>query len=362
MEVLLDSGRRLIPESLIWKNGSLSSMHFLEVTTETPRMSKLALSSPWEPARPQEKALILERIETPLLPLRTRPERILCPQVRINLVCGVRWVLTVDIHKVGAECRDTFERNLFLLSDMRSRNTFLLNHLCWGGSASATGILDPDVERKTHLRNTLRWNDMFLPCKKYLSMLSTISFKNDITWPIMRVARLSSTKTPITLPSVSNLSDLSDQVREGGQEGVVQRVLSRVSFRRSPVSVSSTVRGCLYISATSTSRRKTSPRDSFSLFVSLWFLMKLAWFLVTSKVLNDDIVVKTTFQYYWRSIYGFCLVYVTGPPTTVGTSIYAGQLGRRLWISQIIRLSAILEIKRAWYQSCHHEMSSRFCR
>ena len=60
----------------------------------------------------------------------------------------------VDIHKVMADFRDAFERH------MASTDTFLLNHLCRGGSASTTGTLGLDVGGKTHLSNkfTEKWH------------------------------------------------------------------------------------------------------------------------------------------------------------------------------------------------------------
>ena len=152
-----------------------------EVIPETPGVSKVASSSPWEPAKPQDKACFWERIEAPLPPLQPRPT---CERLELPFSCDAilsgyedlvssgsdqftMWVKVspheisaehvVDIHKFVADFRGAFERNsLPLLSHMASTNTFLLNHLCRRGSASTTGTLDPDVERKTHLRNKLR--------------------------------------------------------------------------------------------------------------------------------------------------------------------------------------------------------------
>ena len=45
-----------------------------EVIPETPRVSKHSTSSPWEPAKPHDKACFWERIEAPLPPLRPRPK------------------------------------------------------------------------------------------------------------------------------------------------------------------------------------------------------------------------------------------------------------------------------------------------
>ena len=83
---------------------------------------------------------------------------------------------------------------------MASTNTFLLNHLCRGGSASTTGT-----------RNKLRGNGILLPCKKHLTMLVTIFFKNDFTRPHYVGCAILSTWTPSTLTSVSNLSTFMTQ-------------------------------------------------------------------------------------------------------------------------------------------------------
>ena len=45
-----------------------------EVIPETPRVSNLASSLLWEPAKPHDKECFLERIDAPLPPLRPRPK------------------------------------------------------------------------------------------------------------------------------------------------------------------------------------------------------------------------------------------------------------------------------------------------
>ena len=50
------------------------------------------------------------------------------------------------------------ETSLPLLSRMASTNTFLLNHLCRGGSASTTGTLGPVVERKKEKQIAMKWH------------------------------------------------------------------------------------------------------------------------------------------------------------------------------------------------------------
>ena len=71
----------------------------------------------------------------------------------------------VDIHKVVADFRDAFERN-------QSSSSQLPNHLCRKGSASTTGTLGRDVERKMLSRNKLQ---------KHLTMLITMFFLRTIS-------------------------------------------------------------------------------------------------------------------------------------------------------------------------------------
>ena len=64
MEALLDPGRRLIQEGLFGRMGfhqrcGPNSVNQGDVIPETPRVSKLASSSLWEPARPQDNACFL---------------------------------------------------------------------------------------------------------------------------------------------------------------------------------------------------------------------------------------------------------------------------------------------------------------
>ena len=123
-----------------------SSVNQGDVIPETPRGSKLASSSPWEPAKRQDTACFWERIEAPLPPLRPRPEcDFIHPQQlssfpeRLELPFSGDAVLSsnenlvpsgsdhftmwckmspheilvehvFDIHKVEADFRDAFER------------------------------------------------------------------------------------------------------------------------------------------------------------------------------------------------------------------------------------------------------------
>ena len=88
----------------------------------------------------------------------------------------------VDIHKVVADFRDAFERN-----QSSSSQSFGVNKYFSSQSPVQKRLSiynwnpGPDVERMTHFRNKSRGNGILLPCKKHLTMLITIFFKNDFT-------------------------------------------------------------------------------------------------------------------------------------------------------------------------------------
>ena len=88
----------------------------------------------------------------------------------------------VDIHKVVADFRDAFERK-----QCSSSQTFGVNIYFSSQSPVQRRLSiynwNPGSRRgrETHLRNKLRGNDILLPCKKHLTKLITIFFKNDFT-------------------------------------------------------------------------------------------------------------------------------------------------------------------------------------
>ena len=158
------------------------------------------------------------------------------------------------------------ETSFRLLSHMASPNTFLLNRLCRGDSASTTGTLGMDVERKTHLRTKLRENGILLPCKKHLTMLITIFLQVAST----QAARFSSSRTLSTLTSVSNLSTFMTQGEacqvkslKVNKDGCCKEFFHALHFavpHQWPKVFCSVVPAYM-------PKRKASPRSSFLLFV-----------------------------------------------------------------------------------------------
>ena len=161
--------------------------------------------------------------------------------------------------------------------------------MCSGDSASATGNPGPrrgkedafekQIAGRWHIRtlqeaSKLRWpqaSHESLPPNPSRRLLQS-SFNRDTFYPNVDVKSMYLHDTR---------RDLPDQVMEGEHGWVLQGVLSRAIFRRPPVSGSEIALQCsLYISATSTPRRKASPRSSSSLFVPSWFLKKLTWLQV----------------------------------------------------------------------------------
>ena len=147
-------------------SGGPSSADHGELITETPRVPKLASSSPWKPAKPQDKACFWERIEAPLPPLRTRPKcDVIHPQhlspfpERLEFSFSSDAILSgyedlvssgsdhftmwskmspheisaqhvVDIHKVVADFRDAFERNQSSFSQTHGQQILFFSITC----------------------------------------------------------------------------------------------------------------------------------------------------------------------------------------------------------------------------------------
>ena len=126
-----------------------------------------------------------------------------------------------------------------------STTTCLTVHLYKKGSASTTGIQDPDVEEKALLRSKSQASGMSSHCRKRLSMLTTsfsrtgsrfhvthyggcaVLFNEDTFFPDVKVKS-------IYLHDIRR--ELPDKVVEGDSGWVIQGVLSLASFRRQPPS------------------------------------------------------------------------------------------------------------------------------
>ena len=171
-----------------------------EVIPETPSVSKHASSLPWEPAKPHDKECFWERIEAPLPPLRPRPkcdfihpqqlshfpERLELPFSSDDILSGYEeldssgndlftpWARLgeheilvehmVDIEKATAEFREASERKHATSSHLKSsENALRPVRLCKGDSASTTGTLDPDGEKKMPSRNKSQEGGISLP-------------------------------------------------------------------------------------------------------------------------------------------------------------------------------------------------------
>ena len=160
---------------------------------------------------------------------------------------------------------------------MASTNTFFLDHLCRGGSASTTGNPGPRRGKEDAFEKQIagKWHIVTLQeASDYV--------KHDILQERFHVTHNAGCailfNKDTVCPDISVKSiylhdtrrGVQDQVVGGEQGWVLQGVLSRASFRRA-VEPQSVVRNsllcCPCISATSTLRRKPLSRSSSRLFV-----------------------------------------------------------------------------------------------
>ena len=178
-------------------------------TVEVPVTPRQFASLPWDPPKPQDKAYFWEPIEAPLPPLRPRPKcnfihpRQLSPfPERLELPFSNDEILSVyeefdssgtDLFTSWAKMSEhdilvqwlifrrlqqNFARRqkgnlIHLLTRTVPVNTLLPVRLCRGDSASTTGTLDPDGEKKMPSRNELQEGGISLPCTRRLTTLTT---------------------------------------------------------------------------------------------------------------------------------------------------------------------------------------------
>ena len=167
----------------------------------------------------------------------------------------------VDVQKATTDFLEASERRP-ATSSQTPCQLFLLDHLCRRGSASTTGTLgrrgredsfEKQIAGRLHvitLQEASEYVDHDILTGRFHVTHDpgcAILFNKDTFYPNIDVKSIYLHDTR---------RDLPDQLMEGEQGWVMQGVLSRASFQC-----------CLYISATSTPRRKASPRSSFSLFV-----------------------------------------------------------------------------------------------
>ena len=288
----------------------LQSTDHADCVPETPRISKQFDSLPWEPTRPQDEASFCERIEAPLPQLRSRPE-----------------------------CNFTHPRQLSPFPERLVLPFSNDDFLC--GYEAIVSSWNPGTRRGKErcLRETARSRP---------NMLITTFLQVASTWPIMQAVWFSSIWTHSTPTSMSSPSTFLTQDEIGlikswkeNRNGSCKVFFHVPYFVVRQWAGKSTLPCCQNISATSTPRRKASPRSSFSLFVPFWFLKKLT-LKVISMVLRGGVAAETTSGQLTKHIRTVsCLRHLAH--TVVRTWIHSGQLGRRLLISQTTGLPPLLE-------------------
>ena len=144
----------------------------------------------------------------------------------------------VDIHKATAEFREASERKPATSSHMNRTNGPPVR-LCSGDSASTTGTLDPDGEKKKQIAG--RWRVITLQeAAEYVDHdIRTGRFHVTHYAGCAILFNMDTFYANIDVKSIylhDTGRELPDQVMEGEQGWVLPGVLSRASFRRSPVS------------------------------------------------------------------------------------------------------------------------------
>ena len=233
----------------------------------------------------------------------------------------------VDIHRIEADFRDAFERNQSSSSLSGVVNTyFLIKHLCRRDSASTTGTLGPDVEKKMLSKNKLRWSGTSLPCKKLLNTSNTKFFVNGSTWPTLRTVRFSSTRTHSTLASAFNPSTFMTQgelcmiiLLKENMDGFY-RGLCHVLLFAGPQPVVQKAFTVLWLHINNAfAKKKRHCKESHSNhsryydFSRHWFSCKrFQWHRLALSQPRQS-------QYYWWSVLWLCFAYASGPHTIVRT-------------------------------------------
>ena len=324
-----------------------------------------------------------ERIEAPLPPLRPRarcnfihprqlspfPERLELPLSNVEILCGYEEIVSsgtdhftawvkmshrevlvqqmVDIHKTAAEFRETSQRKPPTSSHTNSANkhfatrSIVQNRLSiynWnpGPRRGKEDAFEKHIAGRWHiitLQEASEYVDHdILTSRFHVTHYAgcAILFNKDTFHPNVDVK---------SIYLYGTRRDLPDQVMEGEQGWVMQGVLSRASFCRSPVS------GKKYFAVLSLQISNIYAKKKG---IAKKLILTLHAILISQEV---DLVAGDFNGTAWRCRSNDNLSTIDEAftdcalptPTFVGSWIHSGQLGRRLRISQTSGFSPLLE-------------------
>ena len=242
---------------------SLSGGH-RDAIPETPKVSLPVSSSPGEAPKPKDSACSRERIEAPLPPLLPRPT---CDRLKLPFSCDAilsgyedlhlpgsdqftMWgkmtpdeILTehvVDIHRIEADFRDAFERNLASSSQAYGVNKYFspqspvqkrLSIYNWNPAPrrGKEDAIEKQIAGKWHLITLQEASDyveheiLHERCHVTHFAGCAVLFNKDIFYPDISVKSIYLHDTR---------RGVQDHIVEGEHGWVLQGVLSRASFRR----------------------------------------------------------------------------------------------------------------------------------
>ena len=154
------------------------------------------------------------------------------------------------------------------------RGPFRPVQLYKGDSTSTTGILDPVGRKKMLSNNKLQGGGISLPCRRRPKMFIMKFLQVGSTGPVIQAARFSSIRTPsfptsMSSPSTFMTQDETCQIKswKGNRDGSYKMFFHVPHFGVNQKAGRNNLQCSLYISATSTPRRKALPRSSSSLSV-----------------------------------------------------------------------------------------------
>ena len=267
-----DSFKKAYLEEWVFINNAPSegpnSVNQGDVIPETPKVSMPVSSSPWEPAKPQDKACFWERIEAPLPPLQPRPtcERLELPFSSDAILSGYEDLVpsgsdhftmwgtmspheilaehVADIHKIVADFRDAFQRNPSSSSQSYCVNKYFsyqspmqkrLSICNWnlGPRRGKEDAFEKQIAGKWHIVTLQEASDYvddeILHERFHVTHFAgcAIVYNKDTFYSDISVKSIYLHDTR---------RGLQDQIVEGEQGWVLRGVLSRASFRRAAAS------------------------------------------------------------------------------------------------------------------------------